>query len=176
MFYGDPRFSDVPIDVLLSDAYNDARRCQIDPMRASFEFRPGRLGDSEARAARILANAGRQQPGGFGQGEPTFAPLPELRGDTTHLDAVDRWGNMLSATPSRRLDPVVARRGGLGFNITTRGQMFYLDERHANSLGPAQAAADDADAFAGAARRAGRGWRSARRAATSRTSGRCSSS
>ena len=28
-----------------------------------------------------------------GAGEPT-------RGDTVHVDVVDRWGNMISATPS----------------------------------------------------------------------------
>jgi gamma-glutamyltranspeptidase/glutathione hydrolase len=105
-------------------------------MRASFDFRPGQLGDSEQRAARIVANAGRQQPGGFGQGEPTFAPLPELRGDTVHLDIVDRWGNMVSATPSGgwlQASPAVP---GLGFNVTTRAQMFWMEDGLPSSLGP----------------------------------------
>ncbi|MEX3813820.1 gamma-glutamyltransferase family protein [Paraburkholderia sp. BR13439] len=136
VFYGDPAFSHVPIDVLLSDPYNDERRRLIDPRRASFEFRPGLLGDSEQRAARIVANAGREQAGGFGQGEPTFAPLPELRGDTVHLDVVDRWGNMVSATPSGgwlQASPVVP---GLGFNVTTRAQMFWMEEGLLSSLGP----------------------------------------
>lgn len=136
VFYGDPRFAQVPMDVLLSDAYNDERRRLIDPSRASFEFRPGRLGDSEQRAALIMANAGKQQSGGFGQGEPTFAPLPELRGDTVHLDVVDRWGNMVSATPSGgwlQASPAVP---GLGFNVTTRAQMFWMEEGLPSSLGP----------------------------------------
>ncbi len=136
VFYGDPDFSHVPMDVLLGDAYNDDRRKQIDPLRASFEFRPGQLGDSEQRAARIVASAGRQQPGGFGQGEPTFAPLPELRGDTVHLDIIDRWGNMVSATPSGgwlQASPAVP---GLGFNVTTRAQMFWMEDGLPSSLGP----------------------------------------
>ena len=136
VFYGDPAFSHVPMDVLLSDAYNDDRRRLIDAQRASLEFRPGLLGDSEQRAARILANAGREQAGGFGQGEPTFAPLPELRGDTVHLDVVDRWGNMVSATPSGgwlQASPAVP---GLGFNVTTRAQMFWMEEGLPSSLGP----------------------------------------
>jgi gamma-glutamyltranspeptidase/glutathione hydrolase len=136
VFYGDPAFSHVPMDVLLSDAYNDDRRKLIDPHRASFEFRPGLLGDSAQRAARIIANAGREQAGGFGQGEPTFAPLPELRGDTVHLDVVDRWGNMVSATPSGgwlQASPAVP---GLGFNVTTRAQMFWMEEGLPSSLGP----------------------------------------
>jgi gamma-glutamyltranspeptidase/glutathione hydrolase len=58
------------------------------------------------------------------------------RGDTTHLDAVDRWGNMISATPSGgwfRSSPVIE---GLGFPLGTRMQMFYLDPGHANALMP----------------------------------------
>ena len=33
-------------------------------------------------------------------GEPTVARTGETRGDTCHLDVVDRWGNMVSVTPS----------------------------------------------------------------------------
>jgi gamma-glutamyltranspeptidase/glutathione hydrolase len=59
-----------------------------------------------------------------------------VTGDTTHVDAVDGWGNLFSATPSGGWigsSPVVE---GLGFPLGTRGQMFYLDERHANALVP----------------------------------------
>lgn len=136
VFYGDPNFSDVPMQTLLSAAYNDERRKLVDSEHASLAFRPGAIGDSAARAALIIANAGREQPGGFGQGEPTFAPLPELRGDTVHLDVVDRWGNMVSATPSGgwlQASPAVP---GLGFNVTTRAQMFWLEPRLPSSLGP----------------------------------------
>lgn len=136
VFYGDPDVSDVPMARLLSETYNDERRRLVDPERASVAFRPGAIGDSAARAALILAHAGREQPGGFGQGEPTFAPLPELRGDTVHLDVVDRWGNMVSATPSGgwlQASPAVP---GLGFNITTRAQMFWLTPGLPSSLGP----------------------------------------
>jgi gamma-glutamyltranspeptidase / glutathione hydrolase len=136
VFYGDPVHADVPLDTLLSDRYNDARRQLIDPARASLEFRPGELGDSRLRAATIVANAGRRQSGGCGQGEPTFAPLPELRGDTVHLDIVDRWGNMVSATPSGgwlQASPAVPC---LGFNVTTRAQMFWMEEGLPSSLGP----------------------------------------
>ncbi|MEX3934904.1 gamma-glutamyltransferase family protein [Paraburkholderia phymatum] len=136
VFYGDPNFSDVPLPTLLGEAYNDERRKLVDGKRASLAFRPGAIGDSAARAAIIVANAGREQPGGFGQGEPTFAPLPELRGDTVHLDVVDGWGNMVSATPSGgwlQASPAVP---GLGFNITTRAQMFWLEPGLPSSLGP----------------------------------------
>ena len=136
VFYGDPDFASVPMEFLLSEQYNAERRKLVDANRASYELRPGNHGDSANRLALLLANAGRQQPGGFGQGEPTFAVLPELRGDTVHLDIVDRWGNMVSATPSGgwlQASPAVP---GLGFNVTTRGQMFWMEPGLPSSLGP----------------------------------------
>lgn len=136
VFYGDPDFSHVPLDLLLSAAYNNERRKLIDPRHASHELRPGEHGDSASRLALIVANAGSTQPGGFGQGEPTFATLPEVRGDTVHVDVVDRWGNMVSATPSGgwlQAAPVIPE---LGFNVTTRGQMFWMAEGLPSSLGP----------------------------------------
>src|SRR5205814_22788 len=39
-FYGDPKFVDVPMQTLLSDAYNADRRKLIDPARASLDKRP----------------------------------------------------------------------------------------------------------------------------------------
>jgi len=72
----------------------------------------------------------------LGGGEPTFADVPEIEGDTVHLDVVDRWGNMVAATPSGgwlQSSPAVP---GLGFNVTTRGQMFWLDERLPSALRP----------------------------------------
>lgn len=57
-------------------------------------------------------------------------------GDTVHLDVVDRFGNMISATPSGgwlQGSPVVP---GLGFPITTRGQMGWLEEGHPSTLRP----------------------------------------
>jgi gamma-glutamyltranspeptidase/glutathione hydrolase len=52
------------------------------------------------------------------------------------VDVIDREGNMVSATPSGgwlQSSPVVP---GLGFPLGTRGQMFWLVERHPNSLKP----------------------------------------
>ena len=84
----------------------------------------------------MLALAGSATPVGPGGGEPTFAPLPEYRGDTVHLDIIDRWGNMIAATPSGgwyQSSPVIP---ALGFPLGTRAQMFWLAEGLPSSLIP----------------------------------------
>jgi gamma-glutamyltranspeptidase / glutathione hydrolase len=118
-FYGDPRFVDVPMERLLSRAYADERRGLV-AESASLELRPGGGHLPPVVAARAAP---------IGAGEPT-------RGDTVHLDVADRYGNLISATPSGgwlQSSPVIP---GLGFPLGTRMQMFWLDEAHPNSLQP----------------------------------------
>ena len=58
------------------------------------------------------------------------------RGDTCHLDVVDRWGNVVSATPSGgwlQSSPAIP---GLGFALGTRAQMFWVEQGLASSIGP----------------------------------------
>ena len=113
--YGD---ADVPLDTLLSREYNDARRALVaDDASAAYDPGLGRLPG--------LVAAGPMA----GSGEPT-------RGDTVHLDVVDRWGNMVSATPSGgwlQSSPVIP---ALGWPLGTRAQMFWLEEGLASSLRP----------------------------------------
>lgn len=69
-----------------------------------------------------------------GSGEPTVSVRGQVAGDTTHLDIVDRDGNMVSATPSGgwlQSSPVIP---SLGFPLGTRAQMFWLDRDHPNGL------------------------------------------
>ena len=135
VFYGDPDAVDVPLSRLLSTAYADERRNLIGA-RASMELRPGDIGDARERMARVLAMAGKETPIGPGAGEPTFAPLPPEWGDTVHLDVVDAAGNMISATPSGgwlQGSPVVP---GLGFPISTRGQICWLEPGHPSTVRP----------------------------------------
>ncbi|MDE2476362.1 MAG: gamma-glutamyltransferase family protein [Alphaproteobacteria bacterium] len=130
-FYGDPDFVQVPGDVLLSDTYNDARRKLIGDS-ASHELRPGIIrgfgGVVHAGTAAGVMVAGA--------GEPTVGRLGEARGDTVHFDIIDRWGNMISSTPSGgwlQSSPVIP---DLGFCLGTRAQMFWLDETHPAALAP----------------------------------------
>jgi gamma-glutamyltranspeptidase/glutathione hydrolase len=135
VFYGDPDVVDVPLATLLSDRYAEARRKLIGEV-ASTTMRPGDLPGAAERMARVLAMAGAETPAGIGDGEPTFAPLPVEWGDTVHIDVVDRWGNMISATPSGgwlQSSPVVPE---LGFPVTTRGQMGWLESGHPSTVHP----------------------------------------
>lgn len=135
-FYGDPLASDIPMDVLLSEDYARQRAALVDPRHASLDLVASHLPGAAERLATIAARAGSEEPQGPGGGEVTFAPLPAIEGDTVHLDVTDRFGNMVSATPSGgwlQSSPVIPE---LGFSISTRSQMFWLDEGLASTLRP----------------------------------------
>ncbi|MEV7082668.1 gamma-glutamyltransferase [Streptomyces sp. NPDC093516] len=148
-WYGDA--ADVPLDDLLSAAYNTARRALVGE-RAEHDLRPGSPGGRTPRLSAHARVAAAAQEGfdALGIGEPTVAKLPtspvpgepeilpdgSTRGDTCHLDVVDRWGTMVSATPSGgwlQSNPVVPE---LGFPLGTRLQMTWLEEGLPGTLTP----------------------------------------
>ena len=145
-WYGDPDFVDVPMTTLLSPAYNDARRRLVGDS-ASLELRPGSpdgrppyvlIGGMEVAAAVGIGEPTVGPIAGMydGIGEPTTSELGVVSGDTCHLDIIDRWGNMVSATPSGgwlQSSPVIPE---LGFCLGTRQQISWLDEASASSLAP----------------------------------------
>ena len=157
------------MEELLSAPYNAARRRLIGE-RASHEVRPGQIaGHGGAVAAPRRRRADLAHAGAHGGiGEPTVARRGGSalagRGDTCHLDVIDRHGNMVSATPCGgwlQSSPVIP---GLGFCLGTRGQMFWLEEGLPASLAPGKRPRTDALALARAARRrALSGLRHARR-------------
>ena len=88
------------------------------------------------RLPRYVTEGGAVTVTGLGIGEPTLSPLGTTRGDTCHLDVADRWGNIVSATPSGgwlQSSPTVE---ALGFCLGTRAQMCWLEEGLPNSLAP----------------------------------------
>jgi gamma-glutamyltranspeptidase/glutathione hydrolase len=118
-YYGDPDFVHVPLPDLLSEAYTAARRQLIDPERASLTLRPGDPGIGAPLRAAPGPLVGREWQRG-----------------TVHVAVVDRARNLVAATPSGAWlagSPVVE---GLGFPLTTRLQVFYLDPQHPNALAP----------------------------------------
>ena len=133
VYYGDPDFSDVPVAHLLSDAYASERRKLIGA-DASFDLRPGIVPGFEAQHDLTMKMLGAASGTGTVY-EPTMAHL-EKRGDTVHIDVIDRDGNMVSVTPSGgwlQSSPTVP---GLGFSLNSRAQMFWLKAGLPTSLAP----------------------------------------
>ena len=136
-WYGDS--ADVPLEDLLSRGYAVERRVLVGE-RASMELRPGSPGGRSPTLPSFVA-----QRRGVGGDEPEImsvlgdAPVSRTgagRGDTVHVDVVDRWGNIVSATPSGgwlQSSPAIP---GLGFCLGTRAQMFWLEPGLPSSLVP----------------------------------------
>jgi gamma-glutamyltranspeptidase / glutathione hydrolase len=145
-WYGDPNFTDVPLADLLGDAYNAQRRALVGA-DAGLALRPGSPGGRTPRLPAPLPPAtGTGDPSALlgtgsagtlgGVGEPTVGTDGQVRGDTCHVDVVDRHGNMVSATPSGgwlQSSPTIPE---LGFCLGTRAQMFWLEPDLPASLLP----------------------------------------
>jgi gamma-glutamyltranspeptidase / glutathione hydrolase len=114
-YYGDPKFSKIPEETLLSKQYAADRRKLIDPQRASMESRPGTFEGSVPM--------------------PTSSTPTIGVADTTCVNAVDRWGNVFSATPSGAWLPSVIA-GDTGIPLGTRLQCLLVTPGHANTLAP----------------------------------------
>lgn len=115
--FGDPLFTQVPLDGLLSPDHLDARLRQIDPQRAHPTMYDPLLG------------TGRPADG------PVRSDLPTVEADTSYVAVVDRWGNAFSATPSDGSwnSPVVP---GLGIVPSNRGSQSRPDPAHPSGVAP----------------------------------------
>jgi len=128
-WFGD---DDVDLDTLLADDYLAERRDLVAPT-ASAEFRPGALRGRDAPVPPLRTSYSASSAA---TGEPTVSTSGRTRGDTCHLDVIDRWGNIVSATPSGgwlQSSPVIPQ---LGFCLGTRLQMTWLEPGHPSSLAP----------------------------------------
>lgn len=114
-YYGDPKFSTIPEEMLLSRAYAAERRKLIDPGKASMESRPGEFG----------------APGALPSGGTGTADVH----DTTCVNVADSRGNAFSATPSGAWLPSVIA-GDTGIPFSSRLQSFVATPGHANQLAP----------------------------------------
>ncbi|MFO7945916.1 MAG: gamma-glutamyltransferase [Armatimonadota bacterium] len=87
-YYGDPAFADVPLAALVSEEYAAVRRELLDMQQASWQRRVG-----NPRNMEPLVDAYR----------PDRDSEPHPNSDTTTCVVADRWGNVVSATPSCNL-------------------------------------------------------------------------
>lgn len=130
-YYGDARPDQGVLGQLLSVEYCAERAGAITDHAATV-VDPGVLPGIRPYRSRTTVTPHDE----LGTGEPTVSRTGETRGDTCHLDVVDRFGNMISATPSGgwlQSSPAVP---GLGFCLGTRLQMTWLDEDSPSALKP----------------------------------------
>lgn len=115
-YYGDPVFVDVPMDGLLSDAYTEIRRPLIDMQKASLEARPG-----DIENMKPVKEEGVFRPG---------------VGGTTTCVVADRWGNVVSATPSANVHREERMGGSTGVSFGNRLRSLNTVPGHPNCIQP----------------------------------------
>jgi gamma-glutamyltranspeptidase / glutathione hydrolase len=119
-YYGDPNFSQVPAQLLSKD-YANVRRTLITD-KASADHIPGDPEHMQARASTQFAQARLRDRNAAHQ-------------DTTCVNAMDKDGNMFSATPSGAWLPSVIA-GDTGIPLTERANAFVLTDGHPNQIAP----------------------------------------
>jgi gamma-glutamyltranspeptidase/glutathione hydrolase len=123
-YFGDPRIVEVPTDALLSREYAHHRRKMIRPDRAWPEMPPA--GDPRGQHSERAPRRTSPVP------EAAWR-APEL--DTSYVCAIDRHGNVFSATPSDGSynAPVGP---GLGIIPSPRGSQNWADPGHPSGVAP----------------------------------------
>jgi gamma-glutamyltranspeptidase / glutathione hydrolase len=122
-YYGDSIGAGTSMDDLLTERYARERAAAIRMDRAAPELPAP--GDPRGRgnATRTAARAS----------EAVAAAPPD---GTTHIAAIDRDGNMICLTPSGGVFRKSAFAAELGCTLSTRSEMFVLEEGHPNALTP----------------------------------------
>ena len=129
-YYGDTDFSEIPVEGLLSKEYAAERARLIDPARACPELPP--YGDpwryieggASTRAATASVPAGARDGDNAGND------------GTTYVTALDREGNMVSATISGGAFAKSVFFPELGCALSTRSEMFNCQDGHPNVVEP----------------------------------------
>jgi gamma-glutamyltranspeptidase/glutathione hydrolase len=120
-YVGDADFVDVPLDVLLSDAFAAQRHCLINPAAALPKpVAPGPL-DGGGAACAGEETAGADDPEGL---------------STTHLTTADQWGNVVAYTLT------IESTGGNGIVVPGRGFLLNNELTDFNFTGTQGDAAD----------------------------------
>ena len=131
VYYGDPDFATLPLDGLVSKEYASSRARLIEPEKACPELPeagdPWRYSNGAPPTVTGVAAVGAAQTDGNGQ---------QANDGTTHFAVIDRDGNMVCVTPSGGTFEKSVFFPELGCTLSTRSEMFFLDEDHPNGLRP----------------------------------------
>jgi gamma-glutamyltranspeptidase / glutathione hydrolase len=100
-YLGDPDYSRIPVDQLISRKYGDAWRASIQPSAAS-------------------SSASLQRPAGFLPPPPTMADVRQESVDTTHYSVMDAQGDAVAVTTTLN--------NGYGSGVTVPGLGFLLND------------------------------------------------
>ena len=157
-YHGDPALHAIPIRYAVCRMPTTRRGGRISSRDRQFStLRPGAIEGLRRRSrpfSTVRRGGGkppRKRGRGSGAGRATIGAPDQPKGDTVHIDVVDRWGNIGLGHALGRVAEVETRVfPGLGVPLNTRAQMSWLDEGLPTFACARRAAADDADAVDGA--------------------------
>ena len=145
-FYADPEFATIPLAQLISKQYAAERRKLIDPNHAAKTVAPGNPNAAQSSKARDTSISGLVAKIENGQdvrwphrvraGLALDARVTD-DGDTIYMCTADDEGNMVSLIQSnyRGMGSGVVVPG-LGFMFQDRGELFSMEQGHANVYAP----------------------------------------
>ena len=145
-FYADPEFATIPLAQLISKQYAAERRKLIDPNHAAKTAAPGNPNAAQSSKARDTSISGLVAKIENGQdvrwphrvraGLASDARVTD-DGDTIYMCTADDEGNMVSLIQSnyRGMGSGVVVPG-LGFMFQDRGELFSMEQGHANVYAP----------------------------------------
>jgi gamma-glutamyltranspeptidase / glutathione hydrolase len=125
-YYGDS--PEVPLVELLSPSYLRERAALIRSDRAMPEAPPpGEVAGRVRQTAAPRSRAGSTPP---------ISSAAHAKDGTTHIACIDRDGGMIALTPSGGVFRRSVFCPELGCTLSTRSEMFYLEDGHPNALAP----------------------------------------
>ena len=131
-FYADPDFATIPLAQLISKQYAAERRKLIDPNHAAKTVMPGNPNAAQSSKAQETPISDVVAKIKSGQ-----AARATDDGDTIYMCTADDEGNMVSLIQSnyRGMGSGVVVPG-LGFMFQDRGELFSMEQGHANVYAP----------------------------------------
>ncbi|HKR53642.1 MAG TPA: gamma-glutamyltransferase [Chthoniobacterales bacterium] len=131
-FYADPEFATIPVAQLISKQYAAERRKLIDPNHAAKTVTPGNPKAAQSSKAQDTSILGLEAKINNGQDAGVTDD-----GDTIYMCTADDEGNMVSLIQSnyRGMGSGIVVPG-LGFMFQDRGELFSMEQGHANVYAP----------------------------------------